>query len=118
MAMSVLTTEANIAPPAALLPPGLHVNDDENAMLWLKLQLKNVKFVDRVTAGNAAKILGYTYDSNNVETAPPKEMASFESPDVDDMLLQCAQDTFMSSMIHEEINTPETNEMEPPALYE
>ena len=117
MATSLLTTEANIAPPAALLPPGLHVSDDDNAMLWLKLQLKNVKLVERVTAGNAAEILGYTYDSNNVETAPPKEKPSFESPDVDDMLLQCAQDTLMNLMMHEEMNEPET-ELEPPLLYE
>ncbi len=108
MVTSVLTTEANIAPPAALLPPGLHVNDDKNAMLWLKLQLKNVKLVDRVTAGNAAEILGYTYGSNNVETAPPKQKASFESPDAMEILLQCAQDTLMNSIINEEINAPET----------
>ena len=107
MATSVLTTEANIAPPAALLPPGLHVNDDKNAMLWLKLQLKNVKLVDRVTAGNAAEILGYTYDSNDVETAPPKQKASFESPEADEILLQCAKDTFMNSMVHDEITAPD-----------
>ena len=88
MATLVLTTEANIAPPAALLPPGLHDSDDENAMLWLKLQLKNVKLVDRVMAGNASEILGYTYDSNTVETAPPKQKASFESPDAEEVLLQ------------------------------
>jgi hypothetical protein len=104
----VLTTEANIAPPAALLPPGRHVCDDENAILWLKLQLKNVKLVDKVTAGNAREILGYTYDSNNVETAPPKEKASFESPEPDEMLLQCAQDTLMNLMMHEEMNALET----------
>jgi hypothetical protein len=108
MTTSVLTTEAKIAPPAALLPPGLHVSDDENAMLRLKLQLKNVKLVDRVTARNAHEILGYLYDSNNVETAPPKEKASFESPAADEMLLQCAQDTLMNSMMHEEMNVPET----------
>ena len=107
MATSLLMTEANIAPPAALLPPAPHVSDDDNAMLWLKLQLKNVKLVDRVTAGNAAEILGYTYDSNNVETAPPKEKASFESPDADEIQLQCAQDTLMNSMINEEMNVLE-----------
>ena len=57
-------------------------------MLWLKLQLKNVKLVDRVTAGNAAEILGYAYDSNNVETAPPKEKASNVNPDEEELLLQ------------------------------
>ena len=113
MATSVLTTEANIAPPAALLPPGLHVNDDDNAMLWLKLQFKNVKLVDRVTAGNAPEILGYAYDSNTVETAPPKEKASFESPDEDETLLQCAKDTLMNLMMHEKMNEPKT-ELEPP----
>ena len=107
MATSVLTTEANIAPPDALLPSGLQYSDDENAMLWLKLQLKNVKLVDRVTAGNAAEILGYTYDSNNVETAPPKQKASFESPDAVEILLQCTQDTLMNSMINEEMNALE-----------
>ena len=107
MTTLVPMTEVNIAPPAALLPPGLHVSDDENAMLWLKLQLKNVKLVERVTAGNAAEILGYTYDSNNVETPPPKDKASFESPDADELLLQCAQDTLMNSMTNEEMNVLE-----------
>jgi hypothetical protein len=88
MVTSALPTETNTAPPAALLPPGLHVNDDENATLLMKLQLKNFKRVDRVTAGNAAETLGYTYDSNNVETAPPKEKASNVNPDEEELLLQ------------------------------
>ena len=109
MATSVLTTETNIAPPAALLPPGLQVSDDDSAMLLLKLQFKNVKLVDRVTAENESEIFGYAYDSNTVETAPPKEKASLESPDEDEMLLQCAQDTLMNLMMHEDMNTLETN---------
>ena len=108
MATSALTTEANIAPPAALLPPGLHASDAVSAMLWLKLQLKKVKLVYRVTAGNASEILGYAYDSNTVETAPPKEKALFESPDEDETLLQCAKDTLMNLMMHEKMNEPET----------
>jgi hypothetical protein len=110
-------TEVNIAPPAALLPPGLHVSEDENAMLWLKLQLKNVKLVDRVTAENAPEILGYEYDSNSVETAPPKEKASFESPDDNEIPLQWAKDTLMNLMMHEEMNARETK-LEPKLPYE
>ena len=86
MATSALPTETNTAPPAALLPPGLHDNDDENAMLLLKLQFKNVNFEDRVE--DMLEDLGYAYDSNDAETAPPKEKDSFENPDVDELLLQ------------------------------
>ncbi len=53
MATSALPTETNTAPPAALLPPGLQDNADEDAMLFRKLQFKNVKFEDRVTAKDA-----------------------------------------------------------------
>ena len=94
MATSALPTETNTAPPAALLPPGLHDNDDEDAMLLLKLQFKNVNFEARVEDVLEGMLdnLGYAYDSNDAETAPPKEKASFENPDVDELLLQCAHD--------------------------
>ena len=90
MATSALPTETNTAPPAALLPPGPHDNDDEDAMLLLKLQFKNINFEDRVE--DIFEDLGYEYDSNDAETAPPKEKASFENPDVDELLLQCVPD--------------------------
>ena len=117
MATSALPTETNTAPPAALLPPGLQDDDDEDAMLLLKLQLKNVKLEDRVTAEDVVEDLGYAYDSNDAETAPPTETASFEKPDVDELLLQCAHDVLKSSMLHDEMNKPETA-LEPPLLYE
>jgi hypothetical protein len=117
MATSALPTETNTAPPAALLPPGLQDDDDEDAMLLLKLQLKNVKLEDRVTAEDVDEDLGYAYDSNDAETAPPTEKASFEKPDVDELLLQCAHDALKNSIIHDEMNKPETV-LEPPPLYE
>ncbi len=43
MATSAPETEANNAPPAALLAPGLQDNDDDDETLWLKLQCKIVK---------------------------------------------------------------------------
>jgi hypothetical protein len=90
MATLVLPTETNTAPPAALLPPGLHDDDDEDATHLLKLQFKNVNFEDRVET--MLEDLGYVYDSNNAETAPPKEKDSFENPDADELLLQCVPD--------------------------
>lgn len=117
MATSALPTETNTAPPAALLPPGLQDDDDEDAMLLLKLQLKNVTLEDRVTAEDVVEDLGYAIDSNDAETAPPTEKASFEKPDIDELLLQCAHDTLKSSMMHEEMNKPETV-LEPRLLYE
>ncbi len=53
-------------------------------MLLLKLQFKNVNFEDRVEdmLEDMIEDLGYTYDSNDAETAPPKEKDSFENPDV------------------------------------
>jgi hypothetical protein len=116
MATSALPTETNTAPPAALLPPGLQDDDDEDATLLLKLQLKNVKFEDKVTAEDVVEYLGYAYDSNDAETAPPKEKASSEKPEVDEILLQCAHDTLKSSMMHDEMNKPKT--LEPRSLYE
>ena len=117
MATSALPTETNTAPPAALLPPGLQDDDDEDAMLLLKLQLKIVKLEDGVTAIDVAEDLGYAYDSKEAETTPPKEKASFEKPDVDELLLQCTHDTLKSSMVHDEMNKPETV-LELPPLYE
>ena len=117
MATSALPTETNTAPPAALLPPGLQDDDDEDAMLSLKLQLKNVKLEDRVTAEDAVEDLGYEYDSNDAETAPPTEKASYETPDVNELLLQCAHDALKSSMMHDEMNKPETV-LEPLTPYE
>jgi hypothetical protein len=94
MATSALPTETNTAPPAALLPPGLQDDEDEDAMHLLKLQLKNVKLEARVEdmLEDMFEDLGYEYDSNDAETAPPKEKASFENPDVDELLLQCVPD--------------------------
>ena len=86
-------------------------------MLLLKLQLKNVKLEDRVTAEDVVEDLGYAYDSNDAETAPPTEKASFEKPDVDELLLQCAHDALKISMMHDEMNKPETA-LETPLLYE
>ena len=117
MATSALPTEKNTAPPAALLPPGLQDDDDEDAKLLLKLQLKNVKLEDRVTAEDVVEDLGYAYDSNDAETAPPTEKDSYETPDVNELLLQCAHDALKSSMMHDEMNKPETV-LEPPPLYE
>ena len=117
MATLALPTETNTAPPAALLPPGLQDDDNEDAMLLLKLQLKNVTFEDRVTAEDAVEDLGYAYDSNDAETAPPTEKASFEKPEVDELLLQCAHDALKSSIMHDEMNEPETL-LETLLLYE
>jgi hypothetical protein len=114
MATSALPTETNTAPPAALLPPGLQDDDDEDATLLLKLQLKNVKLEDRVTAEDVFEDLGYAWDSNDAETAPPKEKASSEKPDEDELLLHCAHDTLKSSTMHDEMNKPET--LETPSL--
>ena len=119
MATSALPTETNTAPPAALLPPGLQDDDDEDAMLSLKLPLKNVKLEDRVEdmLEDMFEDLGYTYDSNDAETAPPKEKDSYERPDVDELLLQCVHDMLKSSMMHDEMNKPETV-LEPLTPYE
>jgi hypothetical protein len=86
-------------------------------MLLLKLQLKNVKLEDRVTAEDVVEDLGYAYDSNDAETAPPTEKASFEKPEVDELLLQCAHDALKSSIMHDEMNEPETL-LETLLLYE
>jgi hypothetical protein len=121
MATLAPPTETNTAPPAALLPPGLHDNDDEDAMLLLKLQFKNVNFEDRVEdmLEDMFEDLGYTYDSNDAETAPPKEMASSENPEVDELLLQCVHDKLKSSMVHDKFNKPGTlMEPPPPCKYE
>ena len=88
MATSALPTETNTAPPAALLLPGLQDNDVEDDILLLKLQLEKFKNEERVTTEDVLADLGYTYDSNDVKTAPPKEKASFEAPDVEELLLQ------------------------------
>ena len=85
MATSALPTETNTAPPAALLPPGLQDDDEEDAKLLLKLQLKNVKLEDRVTTEDVVEDLGYAYDSNDAETAPPTEKDSYETPDVNEL---------------------------------
>jgi hypothetical protein len=98
-----------------LLPPGLHDNDDEDAMLLLKLQFKNVNFEDRVE--NMLEDLGYVllYDSNDTETAPPKEKDSFENPDADELLLQCVHDMLKSSIMQDKMNNkPETPATPPP----
>jgi hypothetical protein len=84
-------------------------------MLLLKLQLKNVKLEDRVTAEDV--VLGYAYDSNDAETAPPKEKDSFENPDVDELLLQCVHDKLKSSKMQDKMNKPETV-VTTPKLYE
>ena len=86
-------------------------------MLLLKLQLKNVKLEDRMTAEDVVEDLGYAYDSNDAETAPPTEKDSYETPDVDETLLQFAHDALKRSMMHDEMNKPETV-LEPPPLYE
>ncbi len=119
MATSALPTETNTAPPAALLPPGLHNDDDEDVMLLLKLQFKKVNFEDRVEDMFEGMLenLGYAYDSNDAETTPPKEKDSFENPDVNELLLQCVHDKLKSSKMQDEMNKPETV-MTPPKLYE
>jgi hypothetical protein len=111
MATSALTTETSNAPPAALLPPGLHDNDDEDATLLLKLQPLIFKLVDRVTA--VLEVFRYAYDSNVTETAPPEDKASSENPDVEVMLLQSAKDKLKRSKMHAESMKPETLERAP-----
>jgi hypothetical protein len=117
MATLAPPTETNTAPPAALLLPGLHDNDDEDAMLLLKLQLENFKIEERVTTEDVLADLGYTYDSNDVETAPPKENASCETPDVEELQLQSTHDTLNISMMQEKMNKPEVK-LEPSWPYE
>jgi len=88
-ATSVPRTEAYSAPPAALVAPGLHNNDDDDERLRLKLQCDKFKrdsCAVSVTWSEAS--LGYAYDSNNKETAPPKADASSAKPDELELHLQ------------------------------
>ncbi len=70
-------TEANTAPPAALKAPKYEPHDVEK--LSMKTQDKMFKREDcAIAMYDAEEILGYTYELNIKETAPPKEKASFE----------------------------------------
>jgi hypothetical protein len=56
--------ETNKAPPAALLAPGLHIDDAVEAKQALKLQSSTATREDRRVAGGASdRPLGKTYDS-------------------------------------------------------
>jgi hypothetical protein len=102
MATSAPRTEAYSAPPAALVALGLHDSDDDDEMLWLKLQcemLKRESCAVSVTWSEAS--LGYAYDSNNKETAPPKANASSAKPEESELHLQLTQVTELTSMYTE-----------------
>jgi hypothetical protein len=89
MAKSEPRTEANSAPPAALLAAGLHDNDDDDERLWLKLQCEMVTRESCADSVNwAGKRWGYAYDLNDMKIAPPRENASSAKPEEKELQLQ------------------------------
>jgi hypothetical protein len=94
---SALKMETNTAPPAALLAPGLHDNDIEYEPLWLKLQYDTYKPENWNNGSGVLEIcLGYIYESYTIESAPPSDNDSFETPE-EELLKQNKHEEFVTS---------------------
>ncbi len=79
---SALKAETNTAPPAALLAAGLQDDAVEYELLWLKLQCATYKLENCNNGRGVFEIrLGYVYIPYTIESAPPNDKASFESPE-------------------------------------
>ena len=79
---SALKAETKTAPPAALLAPGLQDDAVEYEPLWLKLQCDIYKLENCNNGRGVFEIrLGYVYESYTIESAPPSDKASSESPE-------------------------------------
>ena len=92
---SALKADTNTAPPAALLAPGLHGDAIEYELLWLKLQCATYKLENCNNGRDEFEIrLGYVYESYTIESAPPSDKASIESPERE-LLKQNKHDKFV-----------------------
>jgi hypothetical protein len=90
-----LKAETNTAPPAALLAPGLHDDAIEYEALWLKLHCATYKLDIWNNGRGVLEIcLGYVYESYTIESAPPSDKASIESPELE-LLKQNKHDEFV-----------------------
>ncbi len=95
MTTSALKAETNTEPPAALLAPGLHDDAIEYEPLWLKLQCATYKLDNWNNGMGVVEIrMGYVYGSYTIESAPPSDKASFESPEKE-LLKQNKHDEFV-----------------------